>query len=59
MGMKHILRALDQALETAEVERKYLRDELEAERVEKQRLAAELDKMQRWQENPGRSGTSC
>ncbi len=32
MGMKHILRALDQALETAEVERKYLRDELEAER---------------------------
>ena len=40
MGMKHILRALDQALETAEVERKYLRDELEAERVEKQRLAA-------------------
>ena len=30
MGMKHILRALDQALETAEVERKYLRDELEA-----------------------------
>lgn len=34
MGMKHILRALDQALETAEVERKYLRDELEAERVE-------------------------
>ena len=30
MGMKHILRALDQALETAEIERKYLRDELEA-----------------------------
>ena len=29
MGMKHILRALDQALETAEVERKYLRDELD------------------------------
>ena len=43
MGMKHILRALDQALETAEVERKYLRDELEADRVEKQRLAAELE----------------
>ena len=45
MGMKRILRALDQALETAEVERKYLRDELEAERVEKQRLAAERDKL--------------
>ena len=45
MGMKHILRALDQALETAEIERKYLRDELEADRVEKQRLAAELDKL--------------
>ena len=45
MGMKHILRALDQALETAEIERKYLRDELEAERVEKQRLAAELDEL--------------
>ena len=47
MGMKHILRALDQALETAEVERKYLRDELEAERVEKQRLAAEMDELRR------------
>ena len=45
MGMKHILRALDQALETAEIERKYLRDELEAERVEKQRLAAELEQL--------------
>lgn len=45
MGMKHILRALDQALETAEIERKYLRDELEADRVEKQRLAAELEKL--------------
>ena len=45
MGMKHILRALDQALETAEIERKYLRDELEADQVEKQRLAAELEKL--------------
>ena len=45
MGMKHILRALNQALEAAEIERKYLRDALEAERVEKQRLAAELDKL--------------
>ena len=52
MGMKHILRALDQALETAEVERKYLRDELEAERVEKQRLAAELDEMQKMAREP-------
>ncbi len=52
MGMKHILRALDQALETAEVERKYLRDELEAERVEKQRLAAELEKLRGQAEEP-------
>lgn len=52
MGMKHILRALDQALETAEVERKYLRDELEAERVEKQRLAAELEQLRGQAEEP-------
>lgn len=52
MGMKHILRALDQALETAEVERKYLRDALEAERVEKQRLAAELEKLRGQAEEP-------
>lgn len=52
MGMKHILRALDQALETAEVERKYLRDALEAERVEKQRLAAEMDEMQKMAREP-------
>lgn len=52
MGMKHILRALDQALETAEVERKYLRDELEAERVEKQRLAAELDELRKMAREP-------
>ena len=61
MGMKHILRALDQALETAEIERKYLRDELEAERVEKQRLAAEMDAaaevMARGTQ--GGAGTSC
>lgn len=59
MGMKRILRALDQALETAEVERKYLRDELEAERVEKQRLAAELEQLRGRRRNPGRSWTSC
>lgn len=52
MGMKHILRALDQALETAEVERKYLRDELEAERVEKQRLAAEMDELRKMAREP-------
>lgn len=52
MGMKHILRALDQALETAEVERKYLRDELEAERVEKQRLAAKLEQLRGQAEEP-------
>ena len=52
MGMKHILRALDQALETAEIERKYLRDELEAERVEKQRLAAELEQLRGQAEEP-------
>ena len=45
MGMKHILRALDQALETAEVERKYLRDELEAERKMAREPRAELDKL--------------
>lgn len=38
MGMKHILRALDQALE--------------AERVEKQRLAEELDEMQKMAREP-------
>ena len=60
MGMKHILRALDQALETAEVERKYLRDELEAERVEKrQRLAAELEQLRGQAEEPRASWTSC
>lgn len=52
MGMKHILRALDQALEEAEIEKKYLRDELEAERMEKQRLAAELDEMQKMAREP-------
>lgn len=52
MGMKHILRALDQALETAEGERKYLRDELEAERVEKQRLAAKLEQLRGQAEEP-------
>ena len=52
MGMKHILRALDQALETAEIERKYLRDELEAERVEKQRLAAEMDELRKMAREP-------
>ena len=52
MGMKYTLRALDQALETAEVERKYLRDELEAERVEKQRLAAEMDELRKMAREP-------
>lgn len=47
MGMKHILRALDQALETAEVERKYLRDELEAERED---MAGKLREMRREKE---------
>lgn len=45
MDGKHILRALDQALETAEFEKKYLRDELEAERAEKLRLEAERDRL--------------
>ena len=52
MGMKHILRALDQALETAEVERKYLRDALEAERVEKRRMAAEMDELRKMAREP-------
>lgn len=52
MGMKRILRALDQALKTAEVERKYLWDELEAERVEKQRLAAEMDELRKMAREP-------
>lgn len=52
MGMKHILRALDQALEAAEVEKKYLRDALEAERVDKHRLAAKLDEMQKTAREP-------
>lgn len=47
MGMKHILRALDQALETAEVERKYLRDEMEAERED---MAGKLREMRREKE---------
>lgn len=38
MGMKHILRALDQALE--------------AERVEKQRLAAEMDELRKMAREP-------